>query len=404
MSAALELAPPASATRPLAILAAARSLPFHSFGGMQAIAWDVLKGLAALGHDVTVLTTAISGGSAAFEHDGVRVVPLEGTVPERYSSAFWRASRAEVERTARRYDAVLGVSAAAAGLVPLKRTFLAVPWILQVHGSAWAEALTKWRSARPVEWAKSARNVFWLAKDARLYRAFEQLVFVGDGVARQFAAPPLRWMTRDIARATIANGVDSAVFRFDRAARARTRARYGFTAHDRVAVFSARLHPRKGAAEALHALAVLRSSGRTHKLLIAGDGGEAESLRRLAAELDCEDAVAFAGAVPRARVAELLCAGDAFVFPALGREGLPLNVLEALAVGLPCVCADTLRETFGALGGIVYAPPRDAHAVAAAIEQSSRHARSRATLLPLEYSLDRCVLAYETLLRRWVGS
>ena len=56
-------------------------------------------------------------------------------------------------------------------------------------------------------------------------------------------------------------------------------------------------------------------------------------------------------AVSRAAMPEQLSAGDAFVFPVLGREGLPLNVLEALSIGLPCVCAESLRATFGALDG-----------------------------------------------------
>jgi glycosyltransferase involved in cell wall biosynthesis len=353
---------------------------------------------------VTVLTTAIRGrGPAEFQHDGVTVVPLAGTVPERYSSAYWHASRQHVERHAKRFDAVLSVSAAAAGLVPLRRTSLAVPWVLQVHGSAWAEALTKWRTARPFEWLKSARNVYWLAKDAVFYQEFDQLVFVGDALARQFAAAPLRWMTCGVARATIVNGVDTGVFRFDPAACARVRIRFGFAADDLVAVFAARLHPRKGAAEALRALAVLRATEPKYKLLIVGDGAENAALRRLAAELDCADSVAFAGAVPREAMPELLNAGNVFVFPALGREGLPLNVLEALSVGLPCVCSESLRDTFGALGRIAYAPPRDAHALAAAIDGSALRSAPAATLLPREYSLHRCVDAYESVIRRCVA-
>jgi len=404
MSAVAPLEADATGTRPLAILAAARALPFHSIGGMQAIAWDVLKGIAQRGHAVTVLTTTIRGcDHARFEHDGVTVVPLAGTVPERYSSAFWHASREHVVRREQRFDAVLSVSAAAAGLVPLKRTSLAVPWVLQVHGSAWAEALTKWRTTRPLEWMKSARNVYWLAKDARLYKEFDHLVFVGDALARQFAAAPLRWMTRGIARATIVNGIDTDVFRFDAADRARVRKRLAFAPDDVVAVFAARLHPRKGAAEALRALAVLRASEPKYKLLIVGEGTEGMALRRLAAELACSDSVAFAGAVPRQAMPELLSAGNVFVFPALGREGLPLNVLEALSVGLPCVCADGLRETFGTLGRIAYAPPRDARALAAAIDASALRTAPRHTLLPHEYSLRRCVDGYESVIRRSAG-
>jgi glycosyltransferase involved in cell wall biosynthesis len=388
-------------TDELAVLAAARSLPFHGIGGMQAIAWDVLAGLAQRGHRVTVLTTSIPGRACdEFEHDGVTVVPLQGTTPGRYSSAWWLGSRRRAQHLGKHIDAVLSVSSAAAGLLPLKHSVLRVPFVFQAHGSSWAEALAKWRSSRPLDWLKSTRNVYWLAQDARLYRGFDELVFVGDALRRHFEEPPLRWMTRGIARTTIVNGVDTDRFRFDARARARARLRYALAAEDRVLVFAARLHPHKGAAEAVRALAVLRARDRAHKLLIVGDGAEAPELRALADQLGCGHAVAFAGAVPRDAVPALLAAGDVFVFPALGREGLPLSVLEALSVGLPCVCADSLREIFGTLSSIEYAPARDPNALAAAIERTELHAPPAATLLPEEYSLSRCIDAYEAVLRR----
>jgi glycosyltransferase involved in cell wall biosynthesis len=386
----------------LAVLAAARSLPFHGIGGMQAIAWDVLVGLAHRGHRVTVLTTSIPGRACEeFEHDDVAVMPLAGTTPGRYSSAWWLGSRRAAQQVGKRVDAVLSVSSAAAGLLPLKGSALRVPFVFQAHGSSWAEALAKWRSARPLDWLKSTRNVYWLAQDARLYRGFDELVFVGDALRRQFEEPPLRWMTRGIARTTIVNGVDTERFRFDAVARARARLRFAFAAEDHVLVFAARLHPHKGAAEAVHALRVLRARDRAYKLLIIGDGAEAPALRRLADELGCGEAVAFAGAVPRGEVPSLLAAGDVFVFPALGgREGLPLNVLEALSVGLPCVCAESLREIFAGLQAVEYAPASDADALAAAIRATALRGPPAATLLPDEYSLSRCIDAYEAVLRR----
>ena len=395
-----------SAQRPLHVLAAARSLPFHSIGGMQAIAWDVLSGLAHRGHRVTVLTTAIPGRQGGeFSADRVTVVPLADTVPGQYSGGWWRASRLYAERQLRApADAVLSVSSAAAGLLPLKRSKLAVPFVFQAHGSSWAEARSKWQSSRPLDWVKSARNVYWLAKDARIYRGFDRIVFVGETLAAQFAAPPLGWMTRGIPRTTIVNGVDTTLFRYDARARAAARARHGFAERDRVLVFAARLHAHKGAAQALRALAVLRTYDRNFRLLIVGDGGEAQALRRLTAELRCADSVKFAGAVSRAAMPEQLSAGDAFVFPVLGREGLPLNVLEALSIGLPCVCAESLRATFGALDGVSYAPPRDAPALAAAIAAAALRAPPAASLLPADYSLERCVSAYEAAIGRGAGN
>ena len=378
------LSPATDVVPPLRVLAAARSLPFHGIGGMQALAWDVLRGLALRGHRVTALTTRIPGrASTPFEADGVEVVPLAGTVSERYGGGWWRATRRYAEQAElTSVDVVLSVSSAAAGLLPLKDSRLAVPFVFQAHGSSWAEARAKWSSGRPLDWLKSARNVYWLANDARIYPRFDELVFIGDALAKQFDAVPLRWLTRNVRRTTIVNGIDTALFRYDEGQRAAERARLGFAADDRVVVFAARLHAHKGAAEALRALAELRRQDPKYRLLVIGDGAERAALEHLADELECRAAVAFEGSVARSRVPALLSAGDAFVFPALGREGLPLNVLEALSVGLPCVCAESLQPTFGSLAGVVYAPPRDAAAFARAVDRSALRGTAPVSLLP----------------------
>lgn len=387
------------------VLAAARCLPFHGIGGMQAIAWDVLSGLAARGHEVTVLTTAMPSGAAdAFAADGVTVVPLPGTAPGRYGRGWWATSRRYVERhLAARTDVVLSISSAAAGLLPLKGAVLHAPFVFQAHGSSWAEARSKWQSARPVEWLKSARNVYWIANDARIYRGFDRLVLVGDALANEFRSAPLSWMTRGIPQVTIANGIDTEIFRYDPRGRAAVRARFGFDTHDLVIVFAARLHPHKGAAQAVRALGLLHEWNPAFKLLVVGDGAESEPLRRLAAELGCGDAVAFAGAVPRVELASLLSAGNGFVFPALGREGLPLNVLEALSVGLPCVCAEGLRSRFADVAGIAYVDARAPAEIAVALEATVLRGAPTGSWLPARYSLEHCVSAYEAVLRDCVG-
>jgi glycosyltransferase involved in cell wall biosynthesis len=402
VSAAAPVVVPSASDMALSILAAARSLPFHAIGGMQSVAWDVFAGLARRGHRLTVLTTSIPGrANEPFQHEGVLVVPLARTAPGRYSAGWWNESRRYVERhTAQRVDAVLSVSSAAAGLLPLKRSRLPVPFLFQAHGTSWAEAVAKWKSRRPIDWVKSARNIFWLAKDAGLYRNFDQLILVGAALERQFEERPLRWMTRGVARTTIANGIDTERFRADGAAGLAARTRFGFAADDRVVVFAARLHPHKGAAEALRALAVLRAADRRYKLLVIGDGAASASLRALAHDLSCIAAVTFAGGVQRSEMPALLAAGNVFVFPALGSEGLPLNVLEALSVGLPCVCAETLRSIFGRLPHVTYAAARDAVAFAAAVERVALPEPPTASLLPREHSLVRCIDAYETVIRR----
>ena len=73
------------------------------------------------------------------------------------------------------------------------------------------------------------------------------------------------------------------------------------------------------------------------RLLIAGEGEERDALMSLAAELGLESRVQFLGALDHPR--EFLHLIDIYV-SASQYEGLPIAVIEAMAVGKPCVLSD----------------------------------------------------------------
>ena len=89
---------------------------------------------------------------------------------------------------------------------------------------------------------------------------------------------------------------------------------------------------------------------------------EGEALRRRITGSGLEDRVLLAGY--RENAAELLRAFDVFCLPSL-HEGLPLSVLEALALGIPVVATSVggVPEAL-AKGGGVLVPPGDADALA----------------------------------------
>jgi len=100
----------------------------------------------------------------------------------------------------------------------------------------------------------------------------------------------------------------------------------------------------------LHALAALPAA----TLVLIGDGPETGSLRALAGRLGVAGRVRFAGAVVDA--ARLFRAFDVFAAPSR-KEGLPLAVIEAMALGLPVVASDIAahREALGPAAVLVEA-------------------------------------------------
>jgi len=389
----------------LHVLGASRTLPFHSIGGMQAIAWDVFRMLAQQGHRVTVLTTAIPGCDASFEADGVRVEPLSSAPAERYTAAWWRESDAAALRVHARepVDAVLSISSAAAEMRRLRAAAPGVRFVFQAHGTSWGEFRSKWRSGEPLKWLKSAKNLFWTFKDAGIYRRFDHIALCGDVLAQQFAQWPMPWVTGKVPTSLIRNGIDTERFRPDAEASARTRQRFGIGLHKPVIVFASRLHSQKGGRQLIQAFDWLAASYPEPELLIVGGGEEEEALRAQAQDTACAKRIHFTGAVNRADMPGLLAAGQVFAFPSLAQEGLPMSVLEALACGLPAVASESMRSVFLPSLGLRFCEPRDPAALAGALRDALSDnppgSLARSRLTP-EYALSECAQAYARLLAR----
>jgi glycosyltransferase involved in cell wall biosynthesis len=94
-----------------------------------------------------------------------------------------------------------------------------------------------------------------------------------------------------------------------------------------------RLHEQKGHKFLLQAIAKMTNRAR---LVIIGDGRLRAELILLADKLGISDRVSFLGA--RDDIHEFLSAIDVFIMPSLW-EGQPIALLEALAIGKPCIAS-----------------------------------------------------------------
>lgn len=95
-----------------------------------------------------------------------------------------------------------------------------------------------------------------------------------------------------------------------------------------------RLTPVKGFPHLLKAVQILTEQGLHVKLWLVGDGILNQELRRLAQDSGVAEQVVMLG--HRQDTYELLQAMDMFVLPSL-HEGIPMALLEAMAVGLPVI-------------------------------------------------------------------
>lgn len=97
-----------------------------------------------------------------------------------------------------------------------------------------------------------------------------------------------------------------------------------------------RLVPAKGQHLLVQAVAALRASGRDARLSLVGDGPDRGSLEAMVRSLGLTDAVTFTGGVGQDRIRSLYARADIFALPSFA-EGLPVVLMEAMAMGIPVV-------------------------------------------------------------------
>lgn len=137
----------------------------------------------------------------------------------------------------------------------------------------------------------------------------------------------------------IRNGIDVEKFRFDKQVRARMRNMLGLDENAFVMGNVGRMVASKNIQFVCRIFFELLKEIPDAILLLVGDGEERQGLEKLIKDAGVENKVIFTGSV--GNVCDYLQAMDVFVFPSL-HEAFGIAPLEAQAVGLPVIVADTL--------------------------------------------------------------
>lgn len=224
-----------------------------------------------------------------------------------------------------------------------------------------------------------------------------QVLCISDFTRSQLCltTDPAWWPRFHVARC----GVDTAAFAFRDPAPISCRMRI---------MALGRLSPEKGFAVLIEALALLRERGVEAELRIVGDGPTRGALEAQIAALGLADRVTLTGELPPAEVSRELAGSDLFCMASFS-EGLPVSIMEAMAVGVPVVSTwiagipELARQGETALT----VPPADAGALAAAIARLAGDealrvhlARAARALVEERHDLWRCGTAVARLLEK----
>ncbi|MCB8820201.1 glycosyltransferase family 4 protein [Microvirga rosea] len=331
-------------------------------GGAGNATANVAREMAALGHEVTVLTSLYKDLPRNEVIDGYRVrrvwtvrrrvdrcTPLEMLV-------FMVSAIAALPRFIRlhRPSTIIAFFGIPSGPVAWVGKFIfGVPYIISLRGGD----VPGYQPYDLDRYHRLLRPVI-----VALWRA-ARVVVANSGGLRDLA----NLSTPDLPIAVVPNGVDAIKFHPSGKSQPRSRIRL---------VFVGRLQHQKGVDVLLRAMG--RLARPDLELLIVGDGPDRNLLTSLAAELSLERNVIFRGWAEKAELPDLYRSGDIFVLPSRD-EGMPNVLLEAMASGLPAVATRISGSeelvVHGETGLLV--PPEDADALAAALAELSDNAALR---------------------------
>ncbi|WOF21770.1 glycosyltransferase family 4 protein [Microbacterium betulae] len=137
-----------------------------------------------------------------------------------------------------------------------------------------------------------------------------------------------------------------------------------------------RLVEKKGFGVLLDAVAAVHAAGTDVRVTLAGAGELHDELAGRASSLGLDDVVRMPGPVSQDEVSALLEEADVFAAPCVvgadgNADGLPTVLLEAMAVGVPCVSTSVTGIPEVVVDGRtgILCPPGDAGALAAALRR-----------------------------------
>lgn len=135
-----------------------------------------------------------------------------------------------------------------------------------------------------------------------------------------------------------------------------------------------RLVEKKGFGDLLAAAALLRDAGRSFRVDLIGTGELEQSLRDQVRRLGLEGCVRMLGGLPQSEVVRVVGEAAVFAAPCVvgadgNRDGLPTVLLEAMALGTPCVATPVTGIPEVVVDGVtgLLVPEGDPAALAAAL-------------------------------------
>lgn len=299
-------------------------------GGAQENTVLSCRGLAAKGHDVTLVAGTETGpeGSLwqAARESGARCIELASMQRAVRPLDDWRAYRELVTLFRELKPDVVHTHSSKAGIVGRAAARkAAVPVIVHtIHGMSFN---------RTQSWVT---RTGYRVLEQRAARYTDKIVTVADAMIEQAVAAGIGSRDRMI---TIRSGLEVGRFAPDESMRRSVRADWGVADNEIVAGTVARLFENKGYEEIITAMPSASKRAPRLRFVWVGEGGHRERYERELNRLGLRERIIMLGLVPPGEVPRLLNGFDMLVH-ASRWEGLPRAVVQALLTEVPAISFD----------------------------------------------------------------
>jgi len=175
----------------------------------------------------------------------------------------------------------------------------------------------------------------------------------------------LRWCKEEV----VYNSIDlNKVPRYDLKTKKKTKKKHGFKENDIILSNLGMYNAQKSQDHLIQAFSTLRKYYNNLKLLLIGWGEREKFLKNQMQSLGLESQVVFTGKKQKEEVFELLSITDIYVSSSLW-EGLPIAVLEAMAMGIPVVATNVVGNSEAVVDNVngYLVPAKNPSALAEAI-------------------------------------
>jgi 1,4-alpha-glucan branching enzyme len=320
----------------LSILSVAPTLPWHVRGGMEEVTWQTAKALTRLGHEVTILTTAMDHEHDVFTREGVEIhemayVPWWAQrLPEYHWWRFFDSAAHDYARDQELdFDVVHCQSFYADGFLSESDP---PPVAATVHGTAYdhdymggsreklIEEKGRYHPRRLLQWLDIKRRT---RKEDRQLDQLDAILPVSDIVVDMLDTVPA-----DDPRVTVVpNGVDPNEFPPIDPGVARNE--LSIPPDETVVLYLGRMDQSKRIGLLLDVAEAVDCT-----VHVAGTGPDLDGFRARVAERDLEADVEVHGWVSDEKRNQLYAAADVFCLPSLA-EAFGMVLLEAMLEGTP---------------------------------------------------------------------